>query len=143
MFNLCCPSCYKSTNYESTQPLFCSYCGKSFRNAFESTASQSKPVIAPPVQKPRPQIIIETDEDGPITVPNITKIEVVIDEELRPNRQKFESMSFVNEKPRPLVSSASKKSKNEKRPSKKDAERLWLESFPKGGKNSSNEIGGK
>jgi hypothetical protein len=137
-----CPKCYKSTSYESSPAPFCSHCGKPFNGSFESNANESVTIIPPKsVNVIKRMPIVEDDNEELIQVPNIDKIEVIIDPNLRPNRQKLESLAGTRkEDPLPLRNSSNKKPS--KKLSKKEAERIWLESFPKTNRNSPQTIEG-
>ena len=149
--NIVCPHCFKTNSYTSTAPKFCGFCGKSFLDAFESSASSQeeetvvvrRPAAPTRTQQPkRPRVIIEeeyqeTEETS--TIPQIDKIEIIIDGNLRPNRDKFENVINTGA----LGISRPKNNPNQKNKpkklSKEEVARNWKDNFPK---TRSIEIGG-
>lgn len=146
--NISCPHCYKTNAYTSTAPKFCGFCGKSFLDAFDAsgTVTQQEPTIDrvkhQKNQSNRPKVIIEQNDDeidNNNPIPQIDKIEIIVEGNLRPNRDKFENVINTGA----LGISRPKNNPNQKgRPkniSKEEIKRGWTESFPK---TRSVEIGG-
>lgn len=146
MNKLYCGSCFRSTNYESAPPIFCSYCGKPYSESFKETVANTIVIDKPNnlskskgnENKYKPQVIIENEEDN-INVPHVNKLEVEIEGNLRPNTEKFDKIVASG----PLGISRPKLKGKAKKKSKEQIYKEWQEPFKKNNIRESLEVGGE
>lgn len=139
-----CQECFAATEYSQTKPSFCSKCGKSLIGIAKANTPKPQPI--PVKNKPSPIVLDENEEnDLPVNVPTINKIEIEIDENLRGNRHTLGSIIGTKSEgdAKPLNASIINKGKKSKTLNKKQLESLWSESFPKTNRQNPSDVSEK
>ena len=138
---LYCLHCNYGSEYTSAKPNFCQKCGKPFINVASTPipTNAKKLVNYPPIKDTHP--IIENDDDSPVSIPQIGKLEYSIDgnfinrERLQINaNKKTKNLSMAKLKKQP-------KGAKTPNPSKTEIQTQWTDTFPKNSRQNSASLG--